>query len=354
MPAAPDANLPDDAHFMRIALQQAQEAGDAGEVPVGAVLVRDGVVLGSGRNRPIHDSDPSAHAEMVALRQAAKRLGNYRLDDCTLYVTLEPCAMCCGALLHARLRRVVFGAADSKTGCAGSVLNLFAQPQLNHQTALCGGVLAEAAAAQLQAFFRQRRQWQKSSAVPLREDALRSPEAAFAGLVPAPWPAHYLSDLPSLAGLRLHYLDTGGEAGQPVLLCLHPTTAWSYGLHAQMQAWVGQGARVLVPDLIGFGRSDKPKREDAHQPDFHLQYLLEWLQRLDLRQVTLVLPADGHPLAQALVQHAADRITLQQFLPPQALEMPAAARGAPYPDAGHCAGERAFAEWARRAPIIPS
>lgn len=146
-----------DTHWMRLALQQAQEARLRGEVPVGAVLVRDGELVASGFNQPIALHDPSAHAEMLALRAAGQILQNYRLPGLELFVTLEPCAMCAMALLHARVSRVVFAAADPKTGAAGSVLNLFAQPQLNHHTSVTRGVLAEESAALLQAFFRERR-----------------------------------------------------------------------------------------------------------------------------------------------------------------------------------------------------
>ena len=145
-------------HGMRLALDQAHNALLVGEVPVGAVILREGKVIATGYNRPITTHDPTAHAEIVALRHAATLLGNYRLPGCELYVTLEPCAMCAMALIHARLSRVVFGATDSKTGAAGSVLNLFEQPLLNHQTALVGGVMADACSALLREFFAQRRQ----------------------------------------------------------------------------------------------------------------------------------------------------------------------------------------------------
>lgn len=149
--------LASDTPFMREALAVAAEAGAAGEVPVGAVLVQGGQVLARGRNRVIADCDPTAHAEVVALRAAGRLLGNYRLTGCDLYVTLEPCAMCAAALLHARVRRVVFGAFDPKTGAAGSVLDVFALAQLNHHTQVIGGVLGEEAGALLRQFFRERR-----------------------------------------------------------------------------------------------------------------------------------------------------------------------------------------------------
>ena len=154
-----------DLDFMRMALAQATAAAHTGEVPVGAVIVQDGKVIATGRNAPIAEHDPTAHAEIIAVRAAAKLLGNYRLPDCTLYVTLEPCGMCSGAMLHARLKRVVFGASDAKTGAAGSVVNLFEQPQLNHQTTLQGGVLADESAALLKTFFSQRREEKKAQAL---------------------------------------------------------------------------------------------------------------------------------------------------------------------------------------------
>jgi tRNA(adenine34) deaminase len=146
-----------DTAFMQLALEQAQQAWDLGEVPVGAVVVKDGEVIAVGCNQPIGKHDPTAHAEIVALRAAAEKLGNYRLPGCELYVTLEPCVMCSGAMMHARLARVVFGATDPKTGACGSVLNLFEQEQLNHHTEIVGGVLADDCGAMLKNFFAARR-----------------------------------------------------------------------------------------------------------------------------------------------------------------------------------------------------
>ena len=147
-----------DAGFMREALALAAAAAAAGEVPVGAVVVKEGEIVGRGSNRPIGASDPTAHAEIIALREAASRLGTYRLPGCVLFVTLEPCAMCVGAMLHARLARVVFGAADPKTGACGGVVALSAEAKLNHQTAFEGGVLADECGALLRRFFADRRQ----------------------------------------------------------------------------------------------------------------------------------------------------------------------------------------------------
>ncbi|MBB3294304.1 tRNA(adenine34) deaminase [Mitsuaria sp. BK045] len=158
MSIEPSSLLPADEYAMRLALDQAQNAWLVGEVPVGAVIMRAGQVIATGYNRPITTHDPTAHAEIVALRHAAQLLGNYRLPECELYVTLEPCAMCAMAMMHARLKRVVFAAPDPKTGVAGSVLDLFDQKQLNHHTALQGGVLAEASAKLLREFFAERRE----------------------------------------------------------------------------------------------------------------------------------------------------------------------------------------------------
>ena len=147
----------DDKSFMAAALELARQAAAAGEVPVGAVVVCDGRIVGRGYNQPIGAHDPSAHAEIMALRDAACALGNYRLPGCDLYVTLEPCLMCAGAMMHARLRRVGFGARDVKTGVAGSVVDVFAEARLNHHAQVEGGVLSAQCGALLSEFFAQRR-----------------------------------------------------------------------------------------------------------------------------------------------------------------------------------------------------
>lgn len=146
-----------DETFMREALALAREAAGVDEVPVGAVLVIDGEIVGRGFNQPIGRHDPTAHAEVMALRDAAARVGNYRLPGSTLYVTLEPCVMCSGAIMHARVGRVVFGARDPKTGAAGSVIDLYSEERLNHHADIAGGVLAEECGALLSGFFAARR-----------------------------------------------------------------------------------------------------------------------------------------------------------------------------------------------------
>jgi len=152
-----------DADYMRFALELASQAQAAGEVPVGAVVVKNGEIVGRGFNAPISRHDPSAHAEMLAMRDAAQRLGNYRLVGCELFVTLEPCLMCAGAIMHARIARVVYGASDLKTGACGSVLNAFAEPRLNHHAEVHGGVLGEECGLMLSQFFAMRRAQQKAA-----------------------------------------------------------------------------------------------------------------------------------------------------------------------------------------------
>jgi tRNA(adenine34) deaminase len=296
-----------DEAFMREALAQARLALAAGEVPVGAVVVRGDQVIGRGHNAPVSSHDPTAHAEIRALQQAAEALGNYRLDGCELFVTLEPCAMCSGAMLHARLDRVVYAAPDPKTGAAGSVVDLFAQPRLNHRTAIHGGVLADACAALLTDFFRGRRQESRAGAQPLRDDALRTPEARFRDVPDYPWAPQYFSDLPALGGLRLHYLDEGPAKAPITWLCLHGNPAWSYLYRRMIPVFLQAGGRVVAPDLVGFGKSDKPKRDAAHSFEWHRQVLLEFVERLALRNVVLVVQDWGGLLGLTLPMAAPER-----------------------------------------------
>lgn len=294
-------------HWMHQALAQAQLAAACGEVPVGAVVVKGGQVVGSGFNQTIASQDPTAHAEVVALRAAAKALGNHRLEGCDLYVTLEPCTMCAGAVFHARLDRVIYGAAEPRTGAAGSVLNLFEQTALNHQTQVLGGVLADESAKLLREFFQPIRQAMRGNASPLRDDALRTPDERFDNLPDYPWPANYVSDLPSLKGLRMHYLDVGEQGSKLTYLCLHGNPAWSYLYRKMIPIWTQAGHRVIAPDMIGFGKSDKPKKDSFHQFQFHRQVLLELVDRLDLKRIVLVVQDWGGILGLTLPMEQPDR-----------------------------------------------
>ena len=277
-----------DSKWMAYALELANQAGQSGEVPVGAVVVREGVVVGRGRNGPVGNIDPTAHAELLALRDAAQHIGNYRLEDCTLYVTLEPCTMCAGAILNSRISRLVFGASEPKTGAAGSVHNVFLNSSINHQTHVMGGVMAEESKQLLQQFFKPKRM----NLNPLREDALRPLDEWFEGIPDYPWHANYLSDLPTLNGLRMHYLDESEHADkkdQLTYLCLHGNPAWSYLYRKMMPTFLANGHRVIAPDLIGFGKSDKLKKSHQHSFDFHRQVLWEFIERLNLERVVLVV-----------------------------------------------------------------
>ena len=318
-----------DQTFMQAAIALAKQAGENGEVPVGAVVVRAGQVIASGHNAPLASHDPTAHAEVNAMRAAAKVLGNYRLDDCTLYVTLEPCAMCSGAALHARFKRVVFGATEPKTGAAGSVLNLFALEQINHQTQVTRGVLAHDCAQVLQSFFEQRRVQQQLSKVPLRDDALRTPDGAFVGLDVPHAMSHFTADLPALEGLRLHWFDNRQEAQVAPHVYLHGLDGWSAQYIAQLQS----SAPVIALDLPGFGLSDKPKKVAPHRIAWHAQVLHEFLASVQPAPVALHAPHVMAPLLEklALPIHWVDTPLL-----------PAALREAPYPDRGHMAGPRAL------------
>jgi len=374
-----------DEHFMQLALAQAQLAQAHGEVPVGAVVVHEGRVVAQAHNAPISCKDPTAHAEIAALRLAATELGNYRLDDCTLYVSLEPCAMCVGAILHARLKRVVWGAAEPKTGAAGSVIDLFANTQLNHQTQHSGGVLAKQASQLMQDFFKAQRTLHKlQSVLPLRDDALRTPDTCFENLPDYPWQAQYIHDMPSLGGLRMHYLDEGPKDAQVTWLCLHGNPAWSYLYRKMIPVFLNAGHRVVAPDMPGFGKSDKPKKDSAHSFTWHRQVLLEFVEALDLQSIHLVVQDWGgilgltlpmaapqryqgllvmnttlataeHPLSPGFLawrQMCADKPNFDVGRlfgrgNPQMSPAECAAYNAPFPDAGHRAALRVF------PPMVP-
>ena len=320
---------PEDIGFMQLALRQAQAAADAGEVPVGAVVVRAGQVIASAHNAPLGSHDPTAHAEVNAMRAAAQAMGNYRLDDCTLYVTLEPCAMCSGAALHARFKRVVFGATEPKTGAAGSVLNLFANEHINHQTLITGGVLADDCAQVLQGFFEQRRAQQQLSKVPLREDALRTPDNALAGFDVPLALSHFTADLPALEGLRLHWFDNRQDSLQAPHVYLHGLDGWSAQYTTQLQS----DAPVIALDLPGFGLSDKPKKVAMHRIAWHAQVLSEFLASVQPAPVALHAPRLMAPILSKLT------LPIHWIDTP---ELPADLRDAPYPDRGHMAGPRAL------------
>jgi tRNA(adenine34) deaminase len=201
-----------DEGAMRLALDQAHNALLVGEVPVGAVIVRDAPggrqVVATGYNRPVTEHDPTAHAEIVALRHAARLLGNYRLPECEIFVTLEPCAMCAMALMHARVKRVVFGAFDPKGGASGSVLDLFAEPKLNHHTQLVGGVLAVESARLLQDFFAERRRHYRQ-----RRDAQRGVGSTQSGAVPVGIATEAPDDIPT--GEALEIVAPSAERSAP-------------------------------------------------------------------------------------------------------------------------------------------
>ena len=338
-----DISPDDDRAFMRLALAQAQAAAEAGEVPVGAVVVRAGQVLASGHNAPLSQTDPTAHAEVNAMRAAAQALGNYRLDDCTLYVTLEPCAMCSGAALHARFKRVVFGASEPKTGAAGSVLNVFGYPELNHHTEVTGGVLAAECAHTLQRFFEDRRAQQQHAKTPLREDALRTLDSTWQGLGLPTDLSCFTTDLPALNGLRLHWFDnrkapTTSQAVPDIYL--HGLDDWS----AVYSQELGGSRPVIAVDLPGFGMSDKPKKEKAHNLSWHAQVLFEFLAQVQPAPVALHAPPSMAPLVHAVQAlwstHQGEPLRVQWHSTSGALTP--ALRDAPYPDTGHRAGPRAL------------
>jgi tRNA(adenine34) deaminase len=207
-------------------------------------------------------------------------------------------------------------------------------------------VLAAPAAELLADFFKHKRVLQRASVIPVREDSLRTPEHCFTHLPGYPWASHYVSDLPCLAGLRMHYLDEGPANASATYLCLHPATGWSYSQRAQIRSLLGQGARLVAPDLIGFGKSDKPKREAFHSPEFHQRCVLELIEWLGLNRITLVALVEPHWLATRLLADAGHPflgLQVQPVAPPGDAAAMHTECDAPYPDAGHRAALRAFA-----------
>ena len=401
--AAP-ARLPD-AHYLHLALEQARLAAVQGEVPVGAVVVdAHGAVIGQGHNRCVHQHDPAGHAEIMALRAAAQTAQNYRLDGCTLYVTLEPCAMCAGAMLHARLRRVVYAVADPKTGAAGSVLDLFAHAALNHHTQASlfaphdasAQAVQRACALALGQFFQQRRaahhtQRLQASHAPLREDALRVPAQRFAGMVALQALAPYsrfalLHDDPSAATppWRLHYHDTAPDQPErPTVVLLHGYACYSLLWADVVEPLHQAGWRVLAPDLPGHGQSDLPKKVQQHTLDWHAALLQQWLRQCQAKQAQqrvcithdsgawlaghmvandTAAPLFTHRLA-ITAEPASDAWRVQCQRSPafdldahwacNAQEALQTAWSAPYPDAGHRAALR-WQAWAHAGEHAPA
>ena len=347
-----------DTNCMRLALDAARLSAQRGEVPVGAVIVgpaKDGTdqkpvltILACTHNQPIARHDPTAHAEILALRAAAEQLGNYRLDDCELYVTLEPCAMCAQAMLHARIRRVIYGAREPRTGAAGSVLDLFALPELNHRTKVTGGVLEEECGGLMREFFNGRRKEARRTATPLRQDALRTPEHRFDTV----WShfktlrscSTYRQDLPELEGLRLHALDLGPRDAKTAWLALHSPDMWWPQLLDWAQQRAAAGERVLLPDLIGFGQSDKPKKTAWHTPARHADYLLAWAASLNIPTLFVTYAKDQEKLSKVIQEKSMSWNINVKIVSRVSGETSNLGdwKEIPYPDAGYQAARQAW------------
>jgi tRNA(adenine34) deaminase len=340
---------------MQAALAQSDLAAAAGEVPVGAVVVQGERIIGVGHNATVGHADPTAHAEIMALRAAAQHVGNYRLEDCELFVTLEPCTMCAGAITHARPRRLIFGAPEPKTGAVGSVLNVLAEPRLSHHTQVTSGVLQEECAQRLKDFFTTRRAETKEHRMPLREDALRTPESCFTPAMRTyPWQGRTLQTLPSLQGLRLHYVCEGPDDAPQTVLLVHGQPTWGYWFRHWVAPLVAAGVRVIVPDCIGYGKSDKPKKSNTVGQTQQVQILQELLQHLHCTHVCAVGQGWSAPIVAQLLHHCADvshavMLMEREDTPPPMQDIAAllgrsnphlqadelAAYCAPFPDAGH-------------------
>jgi|GEM_PF-59284 tRNA(adenine34) deaminase len=287
-----DQGALDETH-MRVALEQAQVASQRGEVPVGAALYQGETLIAQAHNSPISLCDPSAHAEILVLKEAAKVLGNYRLEDCTLYVTLEPCAMCAGAIFNARVREVVYAAPDAKSGAAGSVIDLFANAQLNHHARIRGGVLKQQSVSLLQDFFKEQRRLQRLGdeqlSLFLREDAIRKPMQSMPGFHGPSCSSSHLV-LRSTPGMRLHYLQAHAKSAVALktYVCLHGVNTCSSVFDPLLQNLCESGASVLAPDMMGYGGSDRFKKSQSYDFALAMRALLEWMDAKDLQELTLI------------------------------------------------------------------
>ena len=350
---------------MNLAMDQARLAQSLGEVPVGAVVVRDGEIIGVGCNAPIANQDPTAHAEIVALRAAAQYLGNYRLDRCRLYVTLEPCLMCAGAILQSRVSTVIYATHEPKSGAAGSAIDVFSLNSVNHQTQVFSGLLKDEASELMRTFFKLRRDESREAAQAIREDALRTPDECFLGLPDYPWDGTYTNKLPSLAQLRLHYLDVGPANAPITLFCLHDFPVWSYAFRSMLDVWLAAGMRVVVPDLIGFGKSDKPKRWNRIASNFHSSYLAELAIDLNLDAFVLVGQGQGGEVADSVARALGGIVSGNVRLPRSMASASTLGIGhayeVPYPDLGFKAALKlggfhgcGIAEKAYQSDLAPS
>lgn len=370
-------------HFMRLALEQAQIGEALGEIPVGAVLTLNGDVVAVGHNQTISKCDPTAHAEIVAIRAAAQALGNYRLAQCVLYVTLEPCAMCMGAVLHSRISKLYFGTSDPKTGACGSVLNIPAESRINHHCEVHAGILQTLCAQHLTAYFRTLRSQKSHSArVPMREDALRLDFRSLRPLVPKAV-SMPVDDLQASEGLRVQVWSSPQAAPSPstLILCLHGATSWSYIYGAFLAADMPPDVVAWAVDLPGHGGSDKTKKgAELLDTALQLRVLIELLGRVKSPGIHVIAQDSGGTLAIRLAREMPKRIVGLTLINPvcadynNASEPPPVVRSrqqfadyiatvsdgdqdvsralcAPYPDAGHMAG---LLSWFRQQPVVTS
>jgi tRNA(Arg) A34 adenosine deaminase TadA len=281
-----------DAAMMRLALDEAKQASVCGEVPVGAVILCNGIVVAKSSNSVIQNCDPTSHAELLAIRRACHSLQRSRLNDCTLYVTLEPCTMCSGAIFGAQMARVIYAAAEPKTGASGSVINVYSNRHVNHHTQIHGGLLQEESVELLQEFFvniRKKQQENRStSQQKLRPDMIRSDSKNGMIFLPDGMQSHYKNDWPSAPGVRLHWLS-GGFVGAviPPFLLLHPIPLWSAWFTPYIESIFDQ-ALIYALDRLGCGFSDKPKKFSIEWVSLEQQLLMDWIESLPISLFRLV------------------------------------------------------------------